>query len=204
MSRDALERLSLDAVLGAVPPVDPQRGLTPAFDDSRPAAVLIALFDGEHGAEVVLTRRSTRLSHHRGEISFPGGRLDTGETVVDAALREAHEEVDLRPELVTVCGELDHLNTMVSRSYIVPLVARLAARPTLQANPAEVERVLFVPLADLVRPDTHREERWGVPPDDFAIQFFELDDETIWGATGRMLYQLLCLAFDLPVVGTIR
>ncbi len=199
----ALARLSLDAVLGLVPPVDAHRTRTPAFEDSRPSAVLIALYDGPQGAEVVLTKRSKQLSNHRGEISFPGGRMDRGESPVETALREAHEEVGLDPHLVTVCGELGHLNTMVSRSYIVPVVARLNERPVLQPSPAEVDRVLFVPLTELIRADTHREERWGNPPDDFAIHFFELDDETVWGATGRMLYQLLCLAFLLPTTTTI-
>lgn len=190
-------------MLGVLPPVDAHRTRTPAFEDSRPSAVLIALYDGPHGAEVVLTKRSKRLSNHRGEISFPGGRMDENESPVETALREAHEEVGLDPDLVTVCGELGHLNTLVSRSYIVPVVARLEGRPTLRPSPAEVDRVLFVPLADLVRADTHREERWGKPPDDFPIHFFELDDETVWGATGRMLYQLLCLAFLLPTTITI-
>ncbi len=199
----APERLNIDAVLAAVPPLDIRRARTPAFEDSRPSAVLIALYDGPQGAEVVLTRRSKRLSNHRGEISFPGGRTDAGESAVDTALREAHEEVGLDPRLVTVCGELGHLNTLVSRSYIVPVVARLESRPVLKPSPAEVDRVLFVPLTELVRADTHREECWGTPPDDFSIHFFELDDETIWGATGRMLYQLLCLAFLLPATATI-
>ncbi len=195
-------RLSVDEVLASVPPHDPGRGLTPAFDDSRPSAVLVAMFDGPEGAELLLTRRSRHLSHHGGEVSFPGGRMDPGESPRSAALREAHEEVGLDPDLVTVCGELDHLNTLVSRSYIVPVVGRLDGRPEVSPSPAEVDRVLFVPVVELTRPGTHREERWGAAPDDWLIHFFELDDETIWGATGRMLHQLLCLAYGLPSLGT--
>lgn len=189
--------LTVDEILAVVPPVDPDRPWTPESPDARASAVLVALLDGPQGAEVLLTRRSRHLSIHRGEISFPGGRMDAGETPVTTAAREAWEEVGLAADLFTVHGELDHLNTMVSKSYIVPIVARLHERPELTPSPAEVERVLFVPLAELVRADTHREELWSRGAGGFTIEFFELDDETIWGATGRMLFQLLCLAYGV-------
>ena len=73
----------------------------------RQAAVLVALSDGPDGAEVLLTRRAQTLSSHRGEISFPGGRVDQGETFEGAALREAYEEVALDPAIVAVHGRLD-------------------------------------------------------------------------------------------------
>ena len=101
------------------------RPLAPAFPDARPSAVLVALADGPSGAEVLLTRRSWDLRSHKGEISFPGGRIDAGESPAEAALREAQEEVGLDPAAIEVVGELEHLNTVVSRSYIVPVVARL-------------------------------------------------------------------------------
>jgi 8-oxo-dGTP pyrophosphatase MutT (NUDIX family) len=157
--------------------------------------VLIALFEGgAAGAEVVLTRRSWQMRNHRGEVSFPGGRMEPGETPVEAALREAEEEVGLAPASVTVVGELDHLATVVSRSLIVPVVGTLPGRPRLRPASTEVERVLTVPLAELLRPDTYHEERWGTPPLDRPLHFFLLDDETVWGATGFMLHQLLLIA----------
>ena len=152
-----------------------------------------ALRPHPRGAEVLLTRRSMSLRTHRGEVSFPGGRIDPGETPTEAALREAHEEVGLRPALVDVYGELPHLNTVVSRSYIVPLVATLPSAVPLAPASVEVERVMWVPLAELVRPDTYHTERWGNPPMDRLLHFFELDDETIWGATAHMLAMLLGL-----------
>ncbi len=173
------------------PHLEPRPSLAPA--GARPAAVLIALFDGPAGAEVVLTRRGWHLSTHQGEVSFPGGRVDPGETSVEAALREAWEEVCLPPAQVEIHGELDHLSTIRGASYIVPIVGRLAARPDLRPGTSEVERILYVPLAELTRIDTHREERWGWGEESWPIQFFELDDETIWGATARILAQLLTL-----------
>ena len=166
----------------------------PPFSGARQSAVLVVLHEGHTGAEVLVTRRSMHLRNHRGEISFPGGRVDPGETPEQTARREAWEEVALDPSLVTVHGELDHLVTVVSQSYIVPVVASVSARPPLNPSPDEVDRVLWVPLVELAHPATYREERWGQPPADRAIHFFELADETIWGATARMLHQLLRLA----------
>jgi hypothetical protein len=83
---------------------------------------------------------------------------------------------------------------VVSQSYIVPVVASVPTRPTLTPSPDEVDRVLWVPLAELAHPTTYREEWWGQPPAERPIHFFELADETIWGATARMLHQLLRLA----------
>ena len=168
--------------------------IAPAFSEAKISAVLVALFDGPAGAEVLLTRRSMQLRHHRGEISFPGGRLDPGETPLDTALREAHEEVGLDPAASTIVGELSHLNTVVSKSYIVPIVARLDARPDLVAQTMEVDRVLWTPISELTRPGTYHVETWGNPPLDRPLHFFELDDETVWGATAHMLVDLMTRA----------
>jgi 8-oxo-dGTP pyrophosphatase MutT (NUDIX family) len=194
---DGTQPVPTSAVLGAVRARGNGAPIDPVLHDARPSAVLIALWDGPTGAEVLLTKRSWQLRNHRGEISFPGGRLDPGETPVEAALREAHEEVGLDPAGVRVVGELDHISTVVSKSYIVPIVAELSERPDVAPMTGEVDRVLHVPIAELYRPDTYRQEIWWRPPTEWPIHFFELDDETIWGATGRMLVQLLSLAVGL-------
>jgi 8-oxo-dGTP pyrophosphatase MutT (NUDIX family) len=168
------------------------------FSGVRPSAVLVLLADDRDGAAgVLLTRRSTALRNHSGEVSFPGGRLEPGETEVAAALREAHEEVGLDPAAADVVGELDHLATVVSRSHIVPVVASAGRQLPLAAASSEVERVLWVPLAELARPDTYRAERWTVPwgritgTSERVLHFFELDDETVWGATAHILVDLM-------------
>ena len=180
----------ISRVVGSIPSSDGP--LQPAFAGARPAAVLVTLAEGETGPEVLLTRRSWNLRHHRGEISFPGGRMDPGESAVDTALREAHEEVGLDPSRVEIVGELEHLNTVVSRSYIIPKVALVSGkRPVLRAAAAEVERIMWVPLAELLAPGTYHGEVWGTPPTDRLLHFFELSDETVWGATAHMLVDLL-------------
>jgi 8-oxo-dGTP pyrophosphatase MutT (NUDIX family) len=195
---------ALDTVVSAVAARDRSRDPSvPALDDvplfpgARPSAVLLALHDGPRGAEVVLTRRSRDLRRHRGEISFPGGRLDDGETPEDGALREAHEEVALDPAAVELVGRLSPLATVVSLSHIVPVVGRLQGRPELRPAATEVERILHVPLAELIEPDVFSEERWGDGALERSIYFFELDDETIWGATARILVELLSVALGV-------
>ncbi len=183
---------SLDALLGRVSPRT--HPFVPAFPNARHSAVLVVLAPSDRGVEVLLTRRSMDMRTHRGEISFPGGRLDPGETASDAALREAHEEVGLDPSLVRVAGELEHLNTIVSRSYIVPVVGSLTSPVDVRPASREVDRVLWVPLTEFTRPDTYRCERWGTPPTDRLLHFFELDDETVWGLTASVLVELLTIA----------
>lgn len=190
---DGSQAIPLARVLERVVARGEPRPLDPVPLDARASAVLIALWEGAAGAEVLLTKRSWELRNHRGEVSFPGGRLDPGETPVQAALREAQEEVGLDPRSVEVIGALDDIATVASGSWITPIVARLDARPDVSPTSPEVERVLHVPLAELCRADTYRQELWWRPPKEWTIHFFELDDETIWGATGRLLVQLLTL-----------
>ncbi|MHB8680806.1 MAG: NUDIX hydrolase [Acidimicrobiales bacterium] len=176
-------------------------------DPGAPSAVLVPVFE-EHGeARVVLTRRAAHLRTHTGEVSFPGGRLDPGEEPGTGALREAEEEVGLDPTGIELVGTLSSLTTFSSGSTITPVVGLLPTRPDLAANPAEVEHVFDVALAELASDDVFREERWRVPgrpvtpfTDDagwFPVWFFELPHDTVWGATARMLVELLRLVLEV-------
>jgi 8-oxo-dGTP pyrophosphatase MutT (NUDIX family)/ribosomal protein S18 acetylase RimI-like enzyme len=158
------------------------------------AAVLIALFEEDGEARVVLTRRSSSMRSHRGEVSFPGGRIEVDETPVQAALREADEEVGIDPASAEVLGELMPLATMSSSSSITPFVAVLPSRPELRPNPGEVELAFDVALADLLADGVFREERWDFPfGPDRPVYFFDLPADLIWGATARILHELLAL-----------
>jgi 8-oxo-dGTP pyrophosphatase MutT (NUDIX family) len=161
---------------------------------TRGAAVLVPLYAADGDTHVVLTRRSPDLRVHSGEVSFPGGGQDPGEDLDATARREAHEEVDLDPALVEVVGQLDHLSTITSNSFIVPYVGIVAGgRPRLAPNPAEVDAVLHVPLRELMLPEVYREERWHIFGTVRPVFFFELEGDTVWGATAAMLRQLLGL-----------
>ena len=185
---------SLDAVSAAVKAFKPDQILRQPLENARPSAVLVGLFETSRGVEAILTRRSQEMTNHRGEISFPGGRLDAGETVVDAALRETHEEIGLLPSDARVVGELNGMATVVSNSHIVPIVARYASAPNFRAVNSEVDRVFSVPLLELTQKDTYSQEHWVFSDSEFQINFFYLDDETIWGATARILFQVMMLA----------
>ena len=170
--------------------------------------MLVALFEEAGETRVVLTRRAAHLRTHTGEVSFPGGRLDAGETPEAGARREATEEVGLDGSLVEVVGRLTPLTTFSSGATITPVVGALPAPPRLVANPHEVEHVFDVSLAELAADGVFREERWVVPgrvlpvvgwgeDGSFPVSFFELPDDTVWGATARMLVELLRLVFDI-------
>jgi 8-oxo-dGTP pyrophosphatase MutT (NUDIX family) len=158
------------------------------------AAVLIPLFEENGEARVVLTRRSSSLRSHRGEVSFPGGRIEPDETPLQAALREAEEEVGIDPSTPEVLGGLAPLATLSSSSSITPFVAVLPGRPALRPNPGEVELAFDVALADLRADGVFREERWDFPfGADRPVYFFDLPADLIWGATARILHELLAL-----------
>jgi len=198
---DVRERLARFPVPHLVSPIAP---------GSRPAAVLLPLFEVSGETHIVLTKRPETLASHRGEIAFPGGvfeaGVDTGPR--DTALREAHEEVGLPPEAVEVAAELDSLGTVASRFTITPFVGLLRAEPILVPAPGEVDRAFSVPLSTLADPERFRVEWWRPAGDDpvavilrrdtgvgeggeLPVFFYELDDETIWGATGRIITAFL-------------
>jgi len=183
-------RRALSGLDPAVPSVREQAGTNGL--EVRPSAVLAPLYEQDGEAIVVLTRRTWGLRTHQGEVSFPGGRIEPGESPADGALREAKEEIDLDPSTVELVGELDHLTTVSSRSFVVPYVGALPGRPECHPSPHEVEAVLHVPLSELADPGIYREEIWTFPDGRArSIHFFELVGDTVWGMTAALLRQLL-------------
>lgn len=158
----------------------------------RAAAVLAAFFEEDGEARVLLTRRASHLRSHTHEVSFPGGRLEDGEDAVTAALREAHEEIALDTSEIEVIGTLTPISTLAATSGITPIVAFLPGRPEVEANPEEVEFVFDIALAGLLGDGVFEEERWDTPwGDDRQINFFYLPHDIVWGATARILRELL-------------
>ena len=162
--------------------------------------MLLPIFETGGEAHLILTKRPDTMPSHQGEIAFPGGKLEAEQdaSLRDAALREAHEEIGLDPATVEIVAELDRITTVASRFVLTPFVGLLAEPPTLHPDPTEVLRVFDVSISELLDDAVFREERWDVPPDlgvtpgaDRPIHFFELADETIWGATARILASFL-------------
>ena len=156
----------------------------------RPAAVLIPVIAGPGGATVLMTRRSDSLASHTGQIAFPGGRLDPGETVVDAALREAFEEVALDPALVEVLGVGDAYETGTG-FLVTPVVGWLTATPATIPALDEVAEVFEVPWDFLMDPANHRQDsydREGQPRRWYWARTHE--QRYIWGVTAGIVRAL--------------
>jgi 8-oxo-dGTP pyrophosphatase MutT (NUDIX family) len=168
------------------------------------AAVLVALFEEAGEARVVLTRRSEELRTHRGQVSFPGGRMDAGEDPSATALREAYEEIGLDRAGVGVTAWLHPVFTMNAASLILPVVGVLEGRPSVSPNPSEVARVFDVELAELVHDGVYHEADWD-PFETWStdgsqrrpIWFFDVSTERVWGATARILHELVVLSLGL-------
>jgi len=153
----------------------------------RDAAVLVPLIRTGAGVEVVLTRRSSRLKHHPGQIAFPGGKVDaTDANHVAAALREAHEEIGLPPELVRPFGELACHET-VTGFRVIPVVAEIVGSFDPIPEAREVDEIFTVPLSHVAAPERYsvQSRMWqGRRRYYFAVPY---GPYYIWGATARIL-----------------
>jgi 8-oxo-dGTP pyrophosphatase MutT (NUDIX family) len=167
----------------------PRGGWKPGFapDLAKPAAALLLLFPVDGRAVVLLTKRAPDLPHHAGQVSLPGGTVDPGETVEDAALREAEEEVGLARAAVRIIGCLTPLHIPVSGFVLHPVVGLAQERPAMRPEPGEVERLIEAPVAQLLDPRRHHRVtrvREGI---EFEMPYFDLDGEQVWGATAMVL-----------------
>jgi 8-oxo-dGTP pyrophosphatase MutT (NUDIX family) len=176
------------------PHLAPARTLEAAL---TPAAVLIALVEREAGLSVILTRRADTLSRHSGQIAFPGGRAEPGETPWDAAVREAHEEIALDPAFVLVAGLGDPYRT-VTGFEIVPVVGFVRAGFTLQAAEAEVAEIFETPFAFLMDPANHQQRSYEAADGERRFYAMPYGDRFIWGATAGMLHALYERLFVQP------
>jgi len=175
-------RTALRAALEEDPRPEPAAG-------DRLAAVLALILETPTPS-LLFTVRASGLSRHAGEISFPGGLQDPGESLVATALREAQEEIGLDPVLPEVLGALPAVHTHVSAILVVPFVAVLNQAPALRVSAAEITDVLMFPVARLAAAETATSyaREGGATWHGWA---YELDGHTVWGVTGWMLHDLI-------------
>jgi 8-oxo-dGTP pyrophosphatase MutT (NUDIX family) len=153
------------------------------------AAVLVPIHGWPDNPGLVFTERRSELRRHAGEISFPGGRRDEGEELLDTALREAEEEIGLSRERVEIVGALPPIGTFVTNYKVHPFVGLIEKGLRFEPNPAEVESVLVASLDDLAAGFAKRRlVRRGVP---IKTDTYTIADKMIWGATARILGELL-------------
>lgn len=151
--------------------------------------MLLLLFEKNDEPWLIFTKRSQNVRTHKGEISFPGGAVDPGESARQAAVREVFEELGIEPADVSVIGELSELPTFVTGFVVKPFVALVPEAEAYAHSEAEVEEVLRIPLAVLA--EIGREAEWEVRGYRFTTNLFEVDGNVIWGATGRILRDFL-------------
>jgi 8-oxo-dGTP pyrophosphatase MutT (NUDIX family) len=156
-------------------------------------AVLVPLHGREGEVHLLLTRRPQHLSRHPGQLSLPGGRVHAGEEPLDAALREAEEEIGLRRADADVLGRLSETLVLQSAFRLTPWVASVPYPYAYAADPGEVDEILHVPLSTLERPELHRVERREAYGMNLDVHFFTLGEDVLWGATARIVWELLGL-----------
>ncbi len=180
----------------------------PAEADGAPdSAVLVPVYERAGDAVLVLIRRSALLLRDPGHVAFPGGRIEPGESPLDAALREASEEVGLEPAAVAAIGALGVYGRR--ERHVAAFLAVLEGRPRLAPDPGEVDALIEAPLGRLLGEGACWEERWGGAP----MYFFafgpdtatprdqrspELAGDLVWGLTAGVLWDLLTRLSSVP------
>ena len=152
------------------------------------AAVLVPMHGWPDNPGLIFTERRSDLRRHAGEISFPGGRRDGSEELLDTALREAEEEIGLTRDNVEFVGALPPIGTFVTNYKVHPFVGLISEGLRFEPNPSEVESVIVASLDDLAAAyEKRRLVRRGVP---IKTDTFRIGDKLIWGATARILGDL--------------
>ncbi|MEX2602364.1 MAG: CoA pyrophosphatase [Balneolaceae bacterium] len=162
-----------------------------AGEDAYDSSVMILLFEEQEGhPELILTLRTTSISH-AGQISFPGGRSDNGETPSGTALRETREEIGVPEESIEIAGTLTKLFLDRSNNLITPVVGYLPSKPKLTINPLEVEEAFTVSLEKLMDRENFSTRSLQLSDRVYDVPYWNIHPVPLWGATAMMLSELL-------------
>jgi 8-oxo-dGTP pyrophosphatase MutT (NUDIX family) len=159
---------------------------------ARQGAVLIMLYEADGQLQLPLIKRRDDLTHHPGQVAFPGGRLEDGETPYQAALRETEEEIGVPGETVALLGALSPIYIPPSDFEVHPFVGwRESGRPAFHPDPREVAEVIEVSLIHLRDPACRASERWELRGQAVEIPYFNIPPHKVWGATAIILSEFL-------------
>jgi 8-oxo-dGTP pyrophosphatase MutT (NUDIX family) len=195
--------LSADALRARIATVLGRRRKALTLEGRIRAAVLVLFVYRAGVPALVFGKKTEDVPQHKGQFSFPGGVVQhTDGSVVEAALREAWEEVGLEAGLVEVLGLFDDVATAVTNFVITPVLGLARGEPTFRPDGREIERVIEIPLAHLLRPGAFRVEDWGREGARREVVFVDYGEDVVWGTTGRILRELLDALF--PEVARAR
>jgi len=195
MSYQKFPSMIIKEMLDARDPKVIRDGQQPGY---RHAGVLLPLLVEEGLCKVLLTKRTDRVEHHKGQISFPGGAVDKEDaTIEETVLRETYEEIGLSREHIEILGRLDDVLTMASNYVVHPFVGRIIHMDDLVINRAEVERVVKAPLSLFHRANCEK-NRYSVEYEGviYETPAYEYGEHTIWGATARMMENFMEIIGD--------
>lgn len=175
-------------------PTDRNRQRPPELPGQpRVGGVLLLLYSYQQTMHLVLTRRRDDLTSHAGQISFPGGKQEPGETAVQAALRETEEEIGVSTREISILGELTRIYIPPSDYEVHPFVGWMngGKRPTFVPEPGEVAEILEVPLTHLLNPETREVGPIPVRGAMYTVPYYNVNGHKVWGATAIMLSEFL-------------
>lgn len=163
-----------------------------------PAAVLVAITDHASHPEIILTQRSAQLTHHAGEVSFPGGLWEPGDAdLIATALRESEEETALPPSAVDICGVMPARYTR-RQQLVVPVVGVVPHDLTLRPNPGELDAIFKVPLAYFADDPRAYTDVFQIGGQRYRIPAYQIEQYLLWGFTAGTLVSLLRRVLDMP------
>tara|TARA_Y100001970_G_scaffold274176_1_gene373544 strand:+ start:538 stop:1158 length:621 start_codon:yes stop_codon:yes gene_type:complete len=166
-------------------------------DGGIPASVLLLLYPFDENWFFFLTKRSQDVEHHKGQISLPGGVVEENESKKNAAIRETNEEIGVDKNSIKIIGSLTPFYIPVSNFHIFPYVGWAEEKPHTKVQDTEVRRVFSVSINDLILEDNLKikEDYFSNTP--VTVPYFDLNGETVWGATSMILSEFKFILRDI-------
>ncbi|MGY8787224.1 MAG: NUDIX hydrolase [Fidelibacterota bacterium] len=162
-----------------------------------PAAVLILLFPKNNDWYFYLTKRTDTVDHHKGQISFPGGVVENGESLENAALRETWEEIGVKEDKIQLIGALSSFYIPVSGFEMFPYIGWIKEEPKIIIHEKEVDRIISVSLKTFMSDSTQKTKKDTLRGFPVNIPYFDLDNETVWGATSMILAEFKAILKEI-------